>query len=117
VADHVHEYEPKPLPPPLYPWPIRAWSLVWIYLSWPWQVRQFKAYGFRRTGWMTWETGPGVPSSRPSRDLSTRLLKAGRLSLVFEPRDFWVGLYAGPDAVYLTLIPCLPIRWARKERP
>lgn len=47
------------------------------------------------------------------RDLSTRLLKLGRLSLVFEPRDFWVGLYAGPDAIYLTLIPCLPVRWER----
>jgi hypothetical protein len=47
------------------------------------------------------------------RDLSTRLVKLGRLSLVFEPRDIWVGLYAGPDAVYLTLIPCLPLRWER----
>lgn len=51
------------------------------------------------------------------RDLSTRLLRAGRLSLVLEPRDVWVGFYAGPDAFYLTLIPCLPLRWARKERP
>lgn len=50
------------------------------------------------------------------RDLSTRLLKAGRLSLVFEPRDIWLGLYIGPDAIYLTLIPCLPIRWARGAR-
>ena len=47
------------------------------------------------------------------RDLSTRLLKCGRLSLVFEPRDLWLGLYIGPDAIYITLIPCLPIRWAR----
>lgn len=47
------------------------------------------------------------------RDLTTRLLKAGRLSLIFEPRDWWIGLYFGPDAVYLTLIPCLPFRWAR----
>lgn len=47
------------------------------------------------------------------RDLKTRLIKAGRLSLVFEPRDIWLGLYIGPDAIYLTLIPCLPLRWAR----
>ena len=51
------------------------------------------------------------------RDLSTRLAKCGRLSLVFEPRDFWVGLYAGPDAIYICLVPRLPLRWARKERP
>ena len=47
------------------------------------------------------------------RDLATRLLKCGRLSLIFEPRDCWVGLYFGPDAVYLVLVPCLPIRWER----
>lgn len=47
------------------------------------------------------------------RDLSTRLLKLGRLSLVFEPRDIWIGLYIGPDAIYICLIPCLPLRWAR----
>ena len=46
-------------------------------------------------------------------DLSTRLLKAGRLSLVFEPRDIWFGLYAGPDAIYVCLVPCLPLRWER----
>ena len=51
------------------------------------------------------------------RDLSTRLLRCGRFSVVLEPRDLWIGLYVGPDAIYLTLIPCLPIRWARKERP
>lgn len=51
------------------------------------------------------------------RDLSTRLLRIGRLSLMFEPRDIWWGLYIGRTAVYLTLIPCLPLRWARKERP
>ena len=50
------------------------------------------------------------------RDLSTRLFRIGRLSLILEPRDLWFGVYAGPDAVYITLIPCLPIRWARKER-
>jgi hypothetical protein len=32
----------------------RLYSLV----TWPYQVMQFKRAGFRRTGWMTWETGP-----------------------------------------------------------
>jgi hypothetical protein len=50
------------------------------------------------------------------RDLSTRLLKLGRLSLVFEPRDWWVGVFVGPAAVYVILIPCLPVRWARGAR-
>ena len=50
------------------------------------------------------------------RDLSTRLVKAGRFSVVFEPRDLWLGLFIGPDAIYLTILPCLPIRWARGAR-
>jgi hypothetical protein len=42
-------------------WPtLIAWR-VWTWLSWPWQVRQMKAMGFRRVGWMTWETGPEQP--------------------------------------------------------
>ena len=48
-------------------------------------------------------------------DLSTRLLKAGRLSLIFEPRDIWLGVYLAPSAVYICLIPCLPVRWARRR--
>ena len=51
----------------------------------------------------------------PPRDLSTRLAASGRLSLIFEPRDAWVGGFFGPDALYVTLIPCLiVIRWAWK---
>ena len=46
------------------------------------------------------------------RDLSTRLFKAGRLSLVFDPRDWRIGLYIGPDAVCLPLL-CLSVRWER----
>lgn len=48
------------------------------------------------------------------RDLSTRLVKAGRFSVVFEPRDCWVGVFAGRDAVYVVLVPCLAFRWARR---
>ena len=49
----------------------------------------------------------------PSRDLSTVLCRLGRLSLVFEPRDLWVGVYVAYGAVYVCLIPCLPVRWER----
>lgn len=48
------------------------------------------------------------------RDLSTRLAKAGRLSLVFEPRDCWIGVFAGPDAIYVCLLPCVAFRWERR---
>jgi hypothetical protein len=52
-------YAPKPDPGArMVSWPVLIWSRVWTYLSWPWQVRQMKRYGFRRVGWMTWETGP-----------------------------------------------------------
>ena len=49
----------KPLPPVrTVPWPtLIAWRL-WGWLTWPWQVRQLKRHGFRRVGWMTWESGP-----------------------------------------------------------
>ena len=58
----MSEY-PKPLPPVrAVPWPVLiAWRL-WGWLSWPWQVRQLKAAGFRRVGWMTWESGPAEDS-------------------------------------------------------
>lgn len=54
-----------------------------------------------------------------SRDLSTVLLRRGRLSLVFEPRDLWLGLYVAPGALYVCLVPCLPLRWQwrKPERP
>jgi hypothetical protein len=49
------------------------------------------------------------------RDLSTRLVKAGRFSVVFEPRDCWVGVYVAPHAVYVVLVPCVAFRWARQD--
>ncbi len=70
--DHVHTYDedgdctrcghdlwaPKPLPPDrLVTWPVLIAWRIWAYLSWPWPVRQMKAAGFRRVGWMTWECG------------------------------------------------------------
>lgn len=47
----------EPLPP-LHPWWYIAASTAWLYITWPRQVRQMKRAGFRRTGFMTWETGP-----------------------------------------------------------
>lgn len=49
------------------------------------------------------------------RDTATRLFSIGRLSLVLEPRDLWVGVRWPPGSVYVCLIPCLPIRWERKR--
>lgn len=46
---------PQPQPPRyerVY-WVIRSW------VTWPWQVRQLKAAGFTRLGWMTWGDPPG----------------------------------------------------------
>jgi hypothetical protein len=52
---------------------------------------------------------------RGSRDLSTVLWRHGRLSLVLEPRDLWLGLYVAHGAVYVCLVPCLPLRWERRR--
>ena len=52
----------------------------------------------------------------PSRDLSTRLARAGRLSLIFEPRDIWLGVFVSPRAVFVCLVPCLALKWERRTR-
>ena len=39
------------------PWYIRAYWSCWIWITWPFSVREMKKAGFRRIGWMTWETG------------------------------------------------------------
>ncbi|WP_181871417.1 hypothetical protein [Sphaerisporangium album] len=46
----------------------------------------------------------------------TRLAAAGRLTLWFEPRDAWIGVYIGPDAIYVCPVPLIAIRWARRPR-
>jgi hypothetical protein len=48
------------------------------------------------------------------RDLSTRLCALGRLSLILEPRDAWVGVFVGPGAVYVALVPFVVFRWERR---
>lgn len=40
-------------------------------------------------------------------------LKFGRLSIYFEPRDVWVGLYVHPYALYVCPLPCIVIKWER----
>jgi hypothetical protein len=48
-------------------------------------------------------------------DLTTRLLECGRLSLLLEPRDIWIGVYVAPGAVYVCVAPCLPVKWERRR--
>lgn len=38
----------------------------------------------------------------------------GRLSVLFEPRDTWLGWFRGKDAHYICLVPCVAIRWRRR---
>lgn len=56
------------------------------------------------------------PPPRVPRDLSTVLWRRGRLSLVLEPRDVWIGLYVAHGAVYVCLVPCLPLKWERRPK-
>lgn len=44
----------------------------------------------------------------------TVLYRRGRFSVVFEPRDLWVGVYIARDAVYAGLLPTLVLRWRRR---
>jgi hypothetical protein len=37
----------------------------------------------------------------------------GRVALILEPRDTWVGLYWDSEYVYITVVPCLPVRITR----
>ncbi len=47
--------------------------------------------------------------------LSQRRLRFGRLQLYVEPRDVWVGVFVDRKAVYVCLLPCLVMRWARNR--
>jgi hypothetical protein len=48
---------PRP-PEPHIPWPVEIFWRLYEFVTWPAAVRQLKRAGFRRTGWMTWESGP-----------------------------------------------------------
>lgn len=45
--------------------------------------------------------------------VSSRRLRVGRFQFYVEPRDAWVGVYVGPEAVYICLLPFLVVRWTR----
>jgi hypothetical protein len=44
-------------------------------------------------------------------------LQVGRLSIYFEPRDIWVGVFMGPSAIYVCPLPMLVVRWWRCTPP
>ena len=37
-----------------------------------------------------------------------------RLDVLIEPRDAWVGVYVGPQAVYVCPVPFLAFQWQRQ---
>jgi len=41
------------------------------------------------------------------------MIDFGRLSIYFEPRDVWIGMYVAPSTIYVCPIPCLVLRWTR----
>lgn len=40
-----------------------------------------------------------------------------RISVYWEPRDLWVGIYVARDAIYICLLPTLVIRWRKALAP
>ena len=46
---------------------------------------------------------------------SVTLWERGRWALIFEPCDFWVGVFYSRETrrVYMILIPTLPVRYSR----
>lgn len=43
--------------------------------------------------------------------LTGRAWVRGRLSVYWEPRDLWVGVYVARDAVYVCPVPTVVLRW------
>jgi hypothetical protein len=86
--------------PPLDGWGRRTATQIWLCLTWPRQVRQMKAAGFRRTGWMTWETGPAeTPWDDPEHDVMADIREAMTSQVPPHPRGPALEFGAGP--VYL----------------
>jgi len=40
-------------------------------------------------------------------------MTADRITIYFEPRDIWVGVYVAELFIYVCPLPCLVIRWRR----
>lgn len=53
---------------------------------------------------------------RVPRDLSTGLLRLGRLSLWFEPGNVLIGLQFAPEAVWVHVVPVLGLKWERRPK-
>lgn len=49
-------------------------------------------------------------------DLTTVLWRRGKLSLILEPRDLWIGAYIAPHAIYVALVPLLVLKWKRTPK-
>ncbi len=49
-------------------------------------------------------------------NIAARRARIGRFQLYVEPRDLWVGVFVGPDAVYICPLPCLVLRMTRPPR-
>lgn len=45
--------------------------------------------------------------------MTRSLARVGRVSLLFEPRDLWLGAYVGEDHVYFVIVPMLVFRVTR----
>ena len=39
-----------------------------------------------------------------------------RIKIYFDPADWWIGLYIGPNHLYLCLLPTLVVRVLRRAR-
>ena len=63
MAEHADKGESGARMVPLWQY---TWMRAWSWLSWPYTVRQLKRAGFRRTGFMTWESGRPMTGARPA---------------------------------------------------
>jgi hypothetical protein len=52
-----------------------------------------------------------MPDHVKPKKLSDRRLRRGRLAVYLEPRDIWIGVYRGPDAVYVLPLPFVVFKW------
>jgi hypothetical protein len=41
------------------------------------------------------------------------MIRVGRVSIYFEPRDLWVGVYVSRQHLFVCPLPAVVIRWAR----